>query len=150
MISRALAAVVSAGLVAGGIAAAPTAWTAAMTATAETPATNSKGTGTATFSLKGNKLEYKLTAKGLTGPATAAHIHVGAAGVAGPPVYTFTMATNNGSGTVAEGVIDLTSNTLIGVPGDSLKSMLLHSDLYVNVHTAANPKGEIRGQMKGN
>ena len=80
---------------------------------------------------------------GLSGPATAAHIHVGAMGVAGPPVYKFTVekVTN---GTVAQGTIDLTKNVSMGVSGDSLKVLLANGNAYVNVHTAAHGDGEIR------
>jgi hypothetical protein len=124
-------------------------WGAEMNGRAETPANTSGGTGTATFTLVGNSLEYVVTAKGLTGAATAAHIHVGKAGVAGPPIFTFAIISGTAtSGTVAKGSIDLSKPVMAGVSGDSLKTLLDNGNAYVNVHTAAHPGGEIRGQIK--
>ena len=63
-------------------------WEAKMLGSSETPANDSKGTGTARFILAGDQLMYSVTAKGMSGPATAGHVHVGKPGVAGPPVFT--------------------------------------------------------------
>ena len=122
-------------------------YTAQMTGASETPATDSKATGTATFELSGTHLRYTLSVKGLSGPATMAHIHVGAAGVSGPPVYSFTVK-KLASGTLAKGSIDLAKEVGKGVSGDSLKTLLANGGAYVNVHTAAHPGGEIRGQIE--
>src|SRR3954471_14722155 len=46
-------------------------------------ATSSKGKGTFTATITGSKLSWHLTFSSLTGTATAAHIHLGKAGVAG-------------------------------------------------------------------
>lgn len=125
-----------------------TAWTAHMTGTAETPANQSKGSGTATFTLKGTMLTYTVTARGMSGPAVAGHIHVGPVGVAGPPVFTFTIEPNTvKGGTVAKGTLDLGKQLPNGVTGDSLRVLLLNGQAYVNVHTTLLPKGEIRGQL---
>ncbi len=124
-------------------------YTATMNAASETPANASTATGTANFVLNGNELHFTVTVNGLSGPATMAHIHVGAKGAAGPPVYSFDIK-KMASGTLAEGDIDLTKEVSKGVSGDSLKTLLNNGDAYVNVHTAAHPGGEIRGQvMKG-
>jgi hypothetical protein len=88
-----------------------------------------------------------LTVLGLSGPATMAHIHLGKVGVAGPHVYNFDIK-KIASGTLAEGYIDLTKDVSPGVSGDSLKTLLNNGSAYVNVHTAANPGGEIRGQIE--
>jgi hypothetical protein len=55
-------------------------YTAHMNGTAATPPNTEKATGTATLTLMGNQLRYTITAQGLSGPATAAHIHVGEVG----------------------------------------------------------------------
>jgi hypothetical protein len=103
---------------------------------AEVPATASKGTGTAdvTYDTASKTLSWKLNYSGLTGPATMAHFHGPAeagknAGVAVP-------IPNTASG--SEGKATLT---------DAQATDLLAGKYYVNVHTAANPGGEIRGQV---
>jgi len=113
----------------------------------ETPPTKSTATGTATFVLNGNRLRYTVTVLGLSGPATMAHVHVGAKGASGPPVYSFNIK-KVAAGTLAEGYIDLTKEASKGVSGDSLKTLLANGHAYVNVHTAAHPGGEIRGQVE--
>jgi len=72
------------------------------------------------------------------GPATAAHLHRGAAGIAGPPVLTFTTPDANGH---SEGcaIVDPALAREIG---------LASHDFYVNVHTEALPQGAIRGQLR--
>lgn len=103
----------------------------------EVPATTSSGTGTADidYDPASKKLSWKLTYSGLTGPATAAHFHGPAetgknAGVA--------IAIPNATSSPAEGSATLT---------DAQAADLEAGRYYVNVHTAANPGGEIRGQV---
>ena len=81
------------------------------------------------------KLSWKLSYSGLTGNATAAHFHGPAeagknAGVA--------VAIPNAGKSPAEGSATLT---------DAQASDLAAGKYYVNVHTQANPGGEIRGQV---
>jgi len=78
-----------------------------------------------------------MTFSGLTGPASAAHIHGEApAGAEAPPVITFT--------DFATGQMDRTF-TITKDLGDKIA---LNPHLYyVNVHTAQFPGGEIRGQL---
>ncbi|HEY3935601.1 MAG TPA: CHRD domain-containing protein [Gemmatimonadales bacterium] len=121
-------------------------YTAQMTGAQETPATTSTATGTATLTLIGSRLHYTVTVHNLSNTATAAHIHVGATGVGGPPVYSFTVH-HIKDGTVAAGTIDLNMAASPGVSGDSLKTLLSNGHAYVNVHTATDPNGEIRGQL---
>lgn len=105
-------------------------------ASSEVPPTDSKGSGslTATFDTASKKLTWKGSYSGLTGPATAAHFHGPAepgknAGV----VIPITPATSP-----LEGSATLT---------DAQASDLMAGRWYVNVHTAANKAGEIRGQL---
>lgn len=72
-------------------------------------------------------------------PATAAHIHRGAAGVAGPPVLTLTAPDANGRSQGCQ-IVDLGLAREIGMRGH---------DFYVNVHTPSHPAGAIRGQLRG-
>jgi hypothetical protein len=72
-------------------------------------------------------------------PATAAHIHRGPAGVAGPPVVTLTTPDANGR---SQGCATVD-------PALARQMVLAAQDYYVNVHTAAHPSGAIRGQLRG-
>ena len=78
-----------------------------------------------------------------------AHIHNGAPGIAGPIVVT--LYNQAASGTI-NGVFATGSLTAANLPANvtlaSLKTLLLSGNAYVNVHTTANPSGEIRGQVK--
>ena len=125
-------------------------YTSTMSAANEKPSPNaSTATGTATYTLKGNTLSFVVTVSGLTGPATASHIHVGAASVAGAVIVPFVTGSVQ-SGNVASGTIDLSSTISNGtstISGDSLKVLLNNGNAYTNVHTAANGGGEIRGQI---
>ena len=107
-----------------------------MNATNQVPPNSSKGTGTltATYDTASKKLSWKGTATGLSGPATAAHFHAGEAGKNGGVVIPISGA-DQGS---FEGSATLT---------DAQASDLMGGKLYVNVHTAANKGGEIRGQV---
>jgi hypothetical protein len=103
----------------------------------ETPANASAGTGTADidYDPATKKLSWKVTYSGLSGPATAAHFHGPAdagknAGVA--------VAIPNATSSPVEGSATLT---------DAQAADLMAGKYYVNIHTAANPGGEIRGQV---
>ena len=112
-------------------------------------ANTSTATGTATYTLKGNTLSFVVTVNGLTGPATASHIHVGAATASGGVIVPFVTGSVQ-SGNLTSGTIDLTttvSNGTSSISGDSLKVLLNNGNAYTNVHTSANPGGEIRGQI---
>jgi hypothetical protein len=127
---------------AGAAGAAPTAGTkitAKLTAKAEIPAQvvkNTKGTGAFTGTLTGSKLVWKLTWGSLSGPALAAHIHMAKAGKAGNVVVPLCAGATCKSG--VHGTVTLKAAVL-----KAIKS----GGAYVNVHTAKNPNGEIRGQI---
>ncbi|MGH6986133.1 MAG: CHRD domain-containing protein [Caulobacteraceae bacterium] len=122
---------------AGSAAAATLHFHANLTAAQETPPTTSAGTGTATVDLNtaDRMLSWKVTYQGLSGPPTAAHFH----GPAKP-------------GKAAGVQVPLTGPLASPISGSakitaSQERQLRAGDWYVNVHTAQNPGGEIRGQV---
>jgi len=90
--------------------------------------------GTFTGTLAGTTLKWKLTFAKLSGPAAAAHIHTGAMGKAGGVAVALCGPCTSG----------MTGTATISAM--LLKTIQKHGT-YVNVHTAKNPNGEIRGQL---
>ena len=110
-----------------------------MSNAAEVPASpvTSTGTGTGTLWLAGGTLNYHITYSGLTGDASAAHIH-GPADTSHPAGVLFPLVGAAGPSGTLVGSAVLTSDQV---------ASLLTGFTYANVHTAANPGGEIRGQV---
>lgn len=113
--------------------------TATMTGAAEVPGPGDPdGAGTAVIRLNKGKGEvcYELTVSGIA-PATAAHIHVGTAGIAGPVVVSLAPPSSGSVSACATGVDAELIKAIAKNPGD----------YYVNVHNADFPAGAIRGQL---
>ena len=132
-------------------------FTAALAGNNEVPPVDSDGTGLATFSLNDSQtaLDFTLITYGLE-DTTMAHIHIGPAGENGPvAVFLFgpEMDGVTQDGLLAQGRI--TAADLMETPGvydgtmDALIDNLRAGTAYANVHTVANPPGEIRGQVEG-
>ena len=122
----------------------------------EIPAVNSGGSGYAALTLSedGSSIDYRLYVHDLD-DVIQAHVHVGAATENGPvAVFLFGPADPPvaSDGLLAEGTIteaDLTATA--GVFDGSMAQfiqLMEDGETYVNVHTAAHPSGEIRGQIK--
>ena len=111
-------------------------YTATMTAASEVPVTASKGAGTltATYDTATKTLSWKGAYTDLTGAESAAHFHGPAAAGASAGVALPIDAAKS----PFEGSAPLT---------DAQAADLAAGMWYVNIHTAANPKGEIRGQV---
>jgi hypothetical protein len=118
--------------------------------------TSGSGTLVITSSSDTSALRYDLQFSGLSSNATAAHIHGPAVDtvVAGILVDFATLPTG-GQGSIqlgttgsATGSLDVHSSVTATVTGDSLFKLLRAGLLYVDVHTATNSAGEIRGQVK--
>jgi CHRD domain len=103
----------------------------------EVPPNTSAGAGTADvdYDAASKKLTWKLTYSGLSGPATGAHFHGPAEAGKNAGVK---VAIPNATSSPAEGSAILT---------DEQAADLTAGKYYINVHTAANPGGEIRGQV---
>jgi hypothetical protein len=89
-----------------------------------------KGTATVVVDDAANTVCFELTYSGL-GKVTAAHIHTGAKGVAGPPAVTL-----KGD----KGCVNADPTTVKALRDDP-------GSHYVNIHTDEFPKGAIRGQL---
>jgi hypothetical protein len=102
----------------------------------EVPAVTTSATGTGTITVNDDKtVSGSVTTKDVAG--VAAHIHLAPAGKNGPPVVPLTK----------------TSDSVWSVPAgakltDEQYAAFKAGSLYVNVHSAANKGGEIRGQLK--
>jgi uncharacterized repeat protein (TIGR01451 family) len=113
----------------------PALFTANLLGSQETPPNNSKGVGTATLLLSPDELTARvsLNFSALGSAETDAHIHGPAApGVIGPILFPLPL------GNVSDFQISLTPTDVAN---------LKNGQLYVNVHTANFPNGEIRGQF---
>ena len=117
-----------------------------------TPVTTS-ATGRATITVTGQQAQYEVTFSGLSGAPTGAHIHGPASSaVAAPVLVPFSTAgvtTNGGTltGTFTAANILAPSGQPAPISFDSLVTLMRTGNAYVNVHTAANAPGEIRGQL---
>lgn len=114
-----------------------TVWTAALSSGQEVPkqvVKDAAAHGQFKGTLTGSTLKWKLTFSKLTGPATAAHIHMAPMGKSGNVVVPLCgpcKSPMSGTATISA----------------ALKAAFKKHLLYVNVHTAKNPAGEIRGQL---
>ena len=124
---------------------------AGLSGVSEVPMVQTVAGGRADFKLKMDELDYKLDVDFIVG-VTQAHIHMGPPNANGPIVaFLFGLMPPGGAvhDRLAEGTLteaDLVVGPLSGnFPG--FVNALRNGNLYVNVHTAANPSGEIRGQI---
>ncbi|MEO6527753.1 MAG: CHRD domain-containing protein [Gemmatimonadaceae bacterium] len=124
----------------------PPTYNATLTGASEVPVKAVAGTGTASVVKNGTTFTYTITYTGLTGTLSGAHIHGPAAvGVNAGIVVAFTVP----AGSPATGTLTgtFTAPTAATVSIDSLEVLLKNGNAYFNLHTAANPGGEIRGQI---
>lgn len=109
---------------------------ATLTGAQEVPAVTTPGNGTATFMFDtvSRKLDWDISYSGLSGAATGAHIH----GPAAPGANAGVMVPFPAPTSPIKGSATLT---------EAQAAALMGGQTYVNVHTAANAGGEIRGQI---
>lgn len=101
----------------------------------EVPPVTSTATGSGTVTVNSDMtVAVNISTTGIN--ATAAHIHMAPAGQNGPVVVPFTRK----------------GDTWVAAPGakltDAQYAAFKAGGLYVNVHSAAHPGGEIRAQLK--
>jgi CHRD domain len=116
--------------------------TAALSAAKEVPkptgvSSSARGSFSAGFTRQGVRgtVSWRLTFSGLTGRAAAAHIHLARPGKAGGVAVSLCGPCRSG----VRGTARVSARTV---------TALLGGGAYVNVHTAKNPAGEIRGQIR--
>lgn len=116
---------------------APTFFTAHLNGSQETPPvdTAASGTGSLTLNPADNTITCSITTTGITG--TFAHIHLAPAGVAGDIIVPLTGGPTTWSCPSSPSAV-LTAEQV---------TALQEGRLYFNVHSAAHPGGEIRGQI---
>jgi hypothetical protein len=121
--------------------------------------TNTRGTSEIKFNADETKLDFELTVrKGVR--VTQAHIHCAPLGVNGPIVVFLAGFHNRGwevDGSWVEHATATDANVMPPAPGgvcphviDNLRDLAVAiraGNAYVNVHTVANPSGEVRGQL---
>jgi len=109
---------------------------ATLTSAAEIPPIVSGATGQAnfTYNTATKQLAYTVTYRGLTGQATAGHIH-------GPAT------SKENAGVVVPFVVPESPITGTATLSNQQAAALAENRLYVDIHTNANKSGEIRGQI---
>jgi len=115
--------------------------------------TGSVGTATVTWNTATKTGTYRVDVYNMPVPATASHIHAGAVGAGGPVIVNFVVPGANAisndfgfSGTFA--CSDVVVRAPQGINScEDFEQALLLNNTYANVHSQANPGGEIRGQL---
>ena len=122
---------------------------ATLTGAEEVPAVTTTASGSATISIEGDEIVYRVEVTDLEN-VLVSHIHVGEVGANGPVNMNLcntdeTPDCQGGTGVLVESSNGVTQG---GISFDSLVSAIRAGNAYVNVHTTQNPNGEIRGQLE--
>ena len=126
-----------------------------LNAAAEGGSVTSAGSGVVLFEDQGDLITWSMTLTNMTN-VTVSHIHLGdasAVGASAGPVIINLFLPNRSpgneigtvNGLVAEGTITNANSPTVKL--DSLRVLFNNGHAYANVHTAANPAGEIRDQI---
>jgi hypothetical protein len=108
-----------------------------LTGANEVPPVATSASGSGTVTIKDDRsVSVKISVTGMT--PTAAHIHEAAAGSNGPVIVPFTKTGDNTFEAPADAKLT-----------EAQYAAYKAGKLYVNVHSAKNPGGEIRAQLKG-
>ncbi len=133
---------------------------ARLTGAQEVPAVDSAATGRASFLITDNdtKIRFRISERGVA-RITQSHIHVGAAGTAGPVVLflfpTFAVKGSvdgegwsvSGTLTAADLIPQAGATPAVNTFADAIAA-IRSGNTYANIHSPAHPGGEIRGQLR--
>ncbi|MFN8059488.1 MAG: CHRD domain-containing protein [Vicinamibacterales bacterium] len=115
-------------------------------------ASGSVGNAVVTIDRAAGTISYEVNIYNLPTGIVASHIHAGSPGVAGPVILNFTVpAVGQSNDFKISG--SLTAGDVVARPAQGIGSFedaivaIASGGTYVNVHTQANPGGEIRGQL---
>jgi trimeric autotransporter adhesin len=130
----------------------PARFTATLSGASEVPVTASTATGTAQVQLDATQttINVNLSTQGFASPVTASHIHFGATGANGGILFSLFAAPGTFPSPLTE---SLTSTDFSPDSADGISTYaqavnaILSGKAYINVHTNANPAGDIRGQL---
>ena len=119
--------------------------TAKLTGAHEVPAVTSGGSGAARVVIQGDgsSIFYQVNYGGLSGAVVAAHIHLGAIGANGPVLFPLAVGPSPMSGTLTAESFTGANGLTFAAAVDAIRS----GGTYINMHTAAHPAGELRGQV---
>jgi hypothetical protein len=106
--------------------------------------TAATGQGTVVISADGSRITYLVTYSGLSGTVNAAHIHTGAAGANGGVILPLTAGPSPMTGTLT--AANFTASGSVTTFAQAVAAIRAGTT-YFNLHTTANPGGEVRGQI---
>jgi CHRD domain len=128
-------------------------FTAQLSGANETPGivTGAGGVATITLDTATQTVTYRVDVYNMPSGTQASHFHTSGPGVAGPIVVNFTVPQNISNDFAIQGTAtaaDLIPRQAQGINSweDFIQALTL-GQIYVNVHSAVNPGGEIRGQV---
>lgn len=122
-------------------------FTGVLSGAAEVPAVQSDGIGSVIVIINSanTKITYVVTYRNLSGPLAAAHIHAGVSTISGPVILPLKAGRSPMIGTLyASNLTPAGGITTFALAVAAIKA----GHTYVNLHTAANPPGEVRAQLK--
>ena len=132
-------------------------FTANLSGNQETPApgvlTGAFGTATVTLDLGTQVVTWSIDVFNMPSGTNNAHFHVGGPGVAGPTVVNIAFPANisndfNLSGSATSANLNSPGGRDQGIRSwEDFMQALIGGQMYLNIHSAVNPGGEIRGQL---
>lgn len=103
---------------------------------------NAKGVAAINLGIDNKRLEVKVVIDGLSGAIQGAHLHRGKMGENGGLLVDLSsLISNNGNAIFGSVIVDDSIKNL-------LQSYIRNGEVYLNLHTAMYPNGEVRGQIK--